>query len=106
MIEVANLYKNYGGTRAVDDISFEVQPGEVVGLLGPNGAGKSTTLRVLTGYLPFGQGRVVIGGVDIQRDPLEARRRVGYLSENNPLYESLGVWESLELMAGLRDLPR
>jgi ABC-2 type transport system ATP-binding protein len=105
MIEVSNLSKNYGDTRAVDDISFAIQPGEVVGLLGPNGAGKSTTLRALTGYLPPTSGRVTIGGIDVQKNPLEARRRVGYLSENNPLYESLGVWECLELVARLRDLP-
>jgi ABC-2 type transport system ATP-binding protein len=105
MIDIENLVKDYGTTRAVDDVSFRLQPGEVVGLLGPNGAGKSTTLRILTGYLPATRGRVSVGGVNIQDDPLEARRRIGYLSENNPLYESLGVWECLELTARLRGLP-
>ncbi len=105
MIEVNGLVKDYGSTRAVAGISFAVNPGEVVGLLGPNGAGKSTTLRVLTGYLPPTSGSVKMGGVDVLDDPLDARRRVGYLSETNPLYESLGVWESLALFARLREIP-
>lgn len=104
MIEVRGLVKDYGRTRAVDGISFTVNPGEVVGLLGPNGAGKSTTLRVLTGYLPPTAGEVRVGGVDVLEDPLEARRRVGYLSEVNPLYQSLGVWECLEFFGRLRGL--
>lgn len=104
MIEVQNLIKNYGAAQAVRGISFEAQPGEVVGLLGPNGAGKSTTLRILTGYLPATDGRVRLAGLDILDRPLEARRRMGYLSENNPLYESLGVWECLDLMGRLRGL--
>ena len=105
MIEVDGLVKDYGSTRAVAGVSFTVNPGEVVGLLGPNGAGKSTTLRVLTGYLPPTSGSVKMGGVDVLDDPLDARRRVGYLSETNPLYESLGVWESLALFARLREIP-
>ncbi len=105
MIEVNHLTKEYGATRAVAGISFTVNPGEVVGLLGPNGAGKSTTLRVLTGYLPPTSGRVKMGGVDVLENPLDVRRRVGYLSEANPLYESLGVWESLTLFARLREIP-
>jgi ABC-2 type transport system ATP-binding protein len=102
MIDVQNLVKDYGATRAVADISFQVQPGEVVGLLGPNGAGKSTTLRVLTGYLPPTGGRVTVAGHALPQDALAARHQLGYLSETNPLYESLGVWESLELVAALR----
>lgn len=105
MIEVNALIKEYGPTRAVSGVSFTVNPGEVVGLLGPNGAGKSTTLRVLTGYLPPTSGTVKMGGVDVLENPLEVRRRVGYLSEANPLYESLGVWESLTLFARLREIP-
>ena len=104
MIDVQNLVKDFGTTRAVDGISFSVQPGEVVGLLGPNGAGKTTTLRVLTGVLPATAGSVRLGGVDMAEDSLSARRRLGYLSESNPLYESLGVWECLELVAGLHGL--
>ncbi len=104
MIEVHGLIKDYGATRAVAGVSFAVNPGEVVGLLGPNGAGKSTTLRVLTGYLPPTAGRVLMGGIDVQENSLEARRRIGYLSEVNPLYESLGVWECLDLFGQLRGL--
>lgn len=105
MIDVQNLTKNYGTTRAVAGISFTVNPGEVVGLLGPNGAGKSTTLRVLTGYLPPTAGSVRLDGVDVVEQSLEARRRVGYLSESNPLYESLATWEALLFFARLRDIP-
>ncbi|MBK8870159.1 MAG: ABC transporter ATP-binding protein [Elusimicrobia bacterium] len=102
MMDVRGLVKEYGSTVAVADISFQVRPGEVVGLLGPNGAGKSTTLRVLTGYLPPTGGSVTLDGVDILENPMETRRRVGYLSETNPLYESLNVWETLRLFAQLR----
>jgi len=105
MIDVQGLIKDYDETRAVAGVSFTVNPGEVVGLLGPNGAGKSTTLRVLTGYLPPTAGTVKMAGVDVLEDSLETRRRVGYLSETNPLYESLGVWEALELFARLREIP-
>ncbi|MBK6879603.1 MAG: ABC transporter ATP-binding protein [Elusimicrobia bacterium] len=105
MINVQGLIKDYGPTRAVAGVSFTVNPGEVVGLLGPNGAGKSTTLRVLTGYLPPTAGTVTLDGVNVLADALETRRRVGYLSETNPLYESLGVWEALELFAHLREIP-
>jgi ABC-2 type transport system ATP-binding protein len=102
MMDVRGLVKEYGSTVAVADISFQVRPGEVVGLLGPNGAGKSTTLRMLTGYLPPTGGSVTLDGVDILENPMETRRRVGYLSETNPLYESLNVWETLRLFAHLR----
>ncbi len=102
MIDVQRLIKDYGSSRAVDGVSFSVQPGEVVGLLGPNGAGKSTTLKVLTGILPATSGTVRLAGVDMAGDSLAARRRLGYLSESNPVYDSLGVWECLDLFAGLQ----
>lgn len=102
MIDVRGLVKEYGSTVAVADLTFQVSPGEVVGLLGPNGAGKSTTLRILTGYLPPTRGTVTMGGISLLDHPLEARRRVGYLSETNPLYETLTVLETLRLFARLR----
>jgi len=105
MIEVSHLTKDYGTTRAVNGISFSVRPGEIVGLLGPNGAGKSTTLRMLTGSLPPTSGTVRVEGLDVSENSLEIRRKIGYLSEINPLYESLGVWECLELFARLREIP-
>jgi ABC-2 type transport system ATP-binding protein len=104
MIDVLNLIKDYGAARAVDGVSFSIQPGEVVGLLGPNGAGKSTTLKILTGVLPPTSGTVKLAGADMAEDSLAARRRLGYLSETNPVYESLGVWECLELVAGFHGL--
>ncbi len=102
MIDVRGLVKTYGSTVAVGGLSFQIRPGEVVGLLGPNGAGKTTTLRVLTGYVPPSRGTVTLDGVNILANPMEIRRRVGYLSETNPLYESLNVWETLRLFAQLR----
>jgi ABC-2 type transport system ATP-binding protein len=102
VIDVRGLVKTYGSTVAVGGLSFQIRPGEVVGLLGPNGAGKTTTLRVLTGYVPPTSGTVTLDGVNILANPMEIRRRVGYLSETNPLYESLNVWETLRLFAQLR----
>ena len=88
MIKISHLVKNYGSFCAVDDISFEVERGEVVGFLGPNGAGKSTTMNILTGYLSSTSGSVSIGGVDILDDPLNAKRLIGYLPEQPPLCSS------------------
>lgn len=104
MIDVRDLVKDYGTARAVDGVSFSVERGEVVGLLGPNGAGKSTTLKMLTGVLPPTAGSVRLAGHDMAGDALAARRRLGYLSESNPVYETLGVWECLALFAGLQGL--
>ncbi len=86
MIKVENLSKLFGLKRAVDDVSFEVQPGEVLGFLGPNGAGKSTTMRMLTGFIPPSGGRISICGHDMLADPIPAKRRLGYLPEAAPLY--------------------
>jgi ABC-type bacteriocin/lantibiotic exporter with double-glycine peptidase domain len=86
VIRVENLSKQYGERTAVDDISFSVERGEVIGFLGPNGAGKSTTLRMLTGYLTPNAGRIVIDGVDAVSDPVAARKLIGYLPESVPLY--------------------
>ena len=95
MIKISHLVKNYGSFCAVDDISFEVERGEVVGFLGPNGAGKSTTMNIVTGYLSSTSGSVTIGGVDILDDPLNAKRLIGYLPEQPPLYPDMTVDEYL-----------
>lgn len=106
MIRVSNLSKTFGDTVAVDRVSFEVETGQVVGFLGPNGAGKSTTMRMLTTYLDPDSGEIEVAGVDVLRNPLEARRRIGYLPESAPLYAELGVVESLDYAARIRGLPR
>ena len=95
MIKIEHLVKNYGSNCAVDDISFEVQKGEIVGFLGPNGAGKSTTMNILTGYLSATSGSVSIAGLDVLDNPLEAKRHIGYLPEQPPLYLDMTVEEYL-----------
>ncbi len=102
MIDVKNLTKRYPGHLAVDDITFQVAEGEVVGFLGPNGAGKSTTMRILTGYLPATGGEVRIGGRDVLRESLAVRRDIGYLPENCPLYPDMRVNEYLRYRARLK----
>jgi ABC-2 type transport system ATP-binding protein len=104
MIEVANLTKRYARHEAVRDISFSVAQGEIVGFLGPNGAGKTTTLRILTGYLPPTSGTATIAGFDIFRQSIEARRKIGYMPENVPLYEDMRVREYLRFRAQLKGL--
>mgnify|MGYP004662352861 CR=1 FL=1 len=96
MIKIEHLVKNYGTNCAVDDISFQVEDGEIVGLLGPNGAGKSTTMNILTGYLSSTSGRATIDGIDILGDPLNAKKRIGYLPEQPPLYLDMTVKEYLQ----------
>jgi ABC-2 type transport system ATP-binding protein len=104
MIEVSKLTKRYAGRTAVDDISFTVARGEIVGLLGPNGAGKSTTMRVLSGFMPATSGTVRVAGFDIFHESEEARRRIGYMPENNPLYTEMRVREYLKFRARLKGL--
>jgi ABC-2 type transport system ATP-binding protein len=104
MIEVSNLTKRYAGRTAVDDISFTVARGEVVGLLGPNGAGKSTTMRILSGFLPATSGTVRVGGFDVFYEADETRRRIGYMPENNPLHPEMRVREYLKFRARLKGL--
>ena len=104
MIKVDHLVRRYGSHTVLDDISLEVQRGEVVGLLGPNGAGKTTTMRVLSGFLPPTSGEVLIGGYDVVTRSLDARRRIGYLPENAPLYPELRVLEYLADRARLKGL--
>ncbi len=102
MIEVQHLSKYYGEKLAVDDISFNVERGEVLGFLGPNAAGKSTTMRMITGFLPPTSGTAAIGGSDIITNSLEARRKMGYLPENAPAYPDMTVIAFLEFIAGIR----
>lgn len=104
MIEVHNLTKRYARHEAVRDITFSVKRGEIVGFLGPNGAGKTTTLRMLTGYLPPTSGSARIAGFDIFRQSIEARRKIGYMPENVPLYEDMRVREYLKFRAQLKGL--
>jgi ABC-2 type transport system ATP-binding protein len=104
MIEVKGLSKSFGAIRAVQGVSFSVGKGEILGFLGPNGAGKSTTMRMITGYVPPSDGRVTVGGHDAWEDPLPARRLIGYLPENAPLYTDMTVRAFLEFVAELRGL--
>ena len=106
MISVAGVSKRFGGTLAVDDVSFEVARGEILGLLGPNGAGKTTTMRILSCFLSADTGSAKVAGFDIAAEPLEVRRRLGYLPENNPLYFDMTVAEYLSLVADVRGVPR
>lgn len=105
MITVTHLSKKYGTFVAVDDLSFEVEHGEVLGFLGPNGAGKTTTMRMVTGFLPPSTGRIRIGGFDLLEDPVKAKRCVGYLPENPPVYPEMSVRHYLRFVAALKDVP-
>lgn len=104
MIEVSHLRKEFGSLVAVDDLSFEVAPGEVLGFLGPNGAGKSTTMKILTGFLTPTSGQVRVCGSDIEADTLKAQRQIGYLPEGAPLYEEMTALGFLEFVAEARGL--
>jgi ABC-2 type transport system ATP-binding protein len=106
MVSVAQLTKRFGSHTAVSDLSFEVAPGEVLGFLGPNGAGKTTTMRMVTGFLPPSHGTVSIDNRDLLREPIEAKRRIGYLPENPPLYPELTVRHYLNFVAEIKDVPR
>jgi ABC-2 type transport system ATP-binding protein len=103
-IKVSSLSKLYDTQKAVDNISFELKKGEIVGFLGPNGAGKSTTMKMITGYLPPTSGTALVCGFDVQEQPMEVRRRVGYLPEANPLYYEMYVREYLEFSAGIHKI--
>ncbi len=105
-IRVSNLSKKYGPQYAVNDISFEIQTGEIVGFLGPNGAGKSTTMRMLTCYVSPDTGSATVAGSDIRTEPEQVRRKIGYLPENNPLYEDMSIVAYLQLTAELQKVPK
>ena len=105
MIEVQHLTKRYGRVTAVDDVSFRVERGEILGFLGPNGAGKTTTMRILTGYMPATEGRAMVAGFDVFDEPIEAKRRIGYLPETPPLYPDMTVREYLDFVARIKGVP-
>jgi gliding motility-associated transport system ATP-binding protein len=104
MIEVQRLTKRYGPVTAVNDVSFRVEAGEILGFLGPNGAGKTTTMRVITGYMPPTEGSVLVAGYDVFEKPLEAKRRTGYLPETPPLYPDMTVGEYLKFVARIKGI--
>jgi ABC-2 type transport system ATP-binding protein len=106
LIEVQHLTKRYGPVTAVDDVSFTVERGEILGFLGPNGAGKTTTMRVLTGYMPPSEGKAIVAGYDVFDQPIEAKRRTGYLPETPPLYPEMTVREYLTFVAKIKGVPR
>ncbi|MEW6083828.1 MAG: ATP-binding cassette domain-containing protein [Chloroflexota bacterium] len=105
MIQVSGLVKDYGARRALNNISFHANQGEIVGFLGPNGAGKTTTMRILTGYMPPTDGTINVAGYDVVEESLEVRRRVGYLPETVPLYNEMTAFEYLKFMGELRHIP-
>jgi len=105
VIEVQHLTKRYGRVTAVDDVSFRVERGEILGFLGPNGAGKTTTMRILTGYMPATEGKAIVAGFDVFDQPIEAKRRTGYLPETPPLYPDMSVLEYLQFVARIKGVP-
>jgi ABC-2 type transport system ATP-binding protein len=105
VIEVQHLTKRYGRVTAIEDVSFRVERGEILGFLGPNGAGKTTTMRILTGYMPATDGKAIVAGFDVFEQPLEAKRRTGYLPETPPLYPDMRVGEYLNFVAKIKGVP-
>lgn len=105
MIEIKSLTKRYGSFLAVDDISFDVDQGKILGFLGPNGAGKTTTMRIVTGFMPATNGNVLVAGFDVGKDPIEVKRRIGYLPETPPLYVDMTVEEYLSFAARIKQIP-
>jgi gliding motility-associated transport system ATP-binding protein len=105
VIEVQHLTKRYGPFTAVEDVSFRVERGEILGFLGPNGAGKTTTMRILTGYMPATEGRAIVAGFDVFDQPVEAKRRTGYLPETPPLYPDMTVLDYLTFVSKVKGVP-
>lgn len=106
MIEVRSLTKNYGDRMAIDHLNFSVKKGEVVGFLGPNGAGKSTTMKIITGYMAPSEGEVKVAGFDVFENPIEVKKRIGYLPETPPVYGDMVVQDYLGFVARLKRIPR
>jgi ABC-2 type transport system ATP-binding protein len=105
VIEVQHLTKRYGRFTAVEDVSFRVERGEILGFLGPNGAGKTTTMRILTGYMPATEGKAIVAGYDVFDQPVEAKRRTGYLPETPPLYPDMTVQDYLTFVSKIKGVP-
>lgn len=103
-IKVQQVSKVYGEQKALDHISFEIETGEILGFLGPNGAGKSTMMKIITGYIPPNKGTVLVNGIDVLDEPMEVKKMIGYLPENNPLYLDMYVKEYLQHVAQLYKL--
>lgn len=106
MISVQNLSKTYGGIQAIQSLNFQVNKGEVVGFLGPNGAGKSTTMKIITGFMAPTSGSAVIGGFDVFENPIEVKKRIGYLPETPPVYADMRVKEYLKYVAELKGVEK
>jgi ABC-2 type transport system ATP-binding protein len=106
MIKVSNLTKKYGNFLAVDNISFHITRGEIVGLLGPNGAGKSTTMNIITGYIPATSGTVKVSGIDVAEGSVEVRKHIGYLPESTPLYNEMDIINYLKFIAQIRGIEK
>lgn len=106
MIQIQNLTKMYGQIRAVDDVSFNVNNGEILGFLGPNGAGKTTTMNIITGYLPATEGKVSVCGFDVMEQPMEVKKRIGYLPEHPPLYNDMTVNEFMDFVMELKKVDK
>ena len=104
MIEIQNVSKRYGNKLAVNDVSFTIKKGEILGFLGRNGAGKSTTMNIVTGYISASSGRVLLDGHDILEEPREVKRRIGYLPEMPPLYMDMTVDEYLKFVCAIKDV--
>src|SRR6202165_5376315 len=106
MITVTDLTKRYARHTAVDHISFEVEKGQIVGFLGPNGAGKTTTMRMLTCFMPPTEGTAQVAGFDVTENPMEVKRRIGYLPESPPVYPEMEVIEYLDFVARIKGVPK
>jgi ABC-2 type transport system ATP-binding protein len=106
MVEVSHLTKYYGDFRAIEDVSFSANKSEVLGFLGPNGAGKTTTMRIITGFMPASQGAVVVDGIDVFQEPLAAKKRIGYLPENPPVYPDMTVASYLRFAGRIKGISR
>lgn len=104
MISINNLTKDFGETKAVNDISLEIPEGQILGILGPNGAGKTTTLRMLTGYITPTSGSIVVDGIDASNDYIEVKKHIGYLPESSPIYADMLVFDYLKFIANIRDI--